>query len=398
MKKMIFAICLAIFVVRGETDPRELRQKKEDKFQLVMTNGNKIKCNSELLITYGLKGYEYSDIVTHKYCPKLTNNCCTPEDQEASMAQWNQDYKHRIERHYEIFIYSMKYLLGFTNEAFNLAKRFEDHPAGECSSAAKDLIQMNFNPEMTLDVFTSFQRSIREISKLRQGFFCVLCDGNTQEKLKDFWSSSNLFSKDKIYYSKDFCRKLVEQSIHQTFYSVFYVKRYLENMSELISCATNTSEHLIYDIPIKTAMEIKNCYYFKNKYFFFFCGKYCENFHLTSVSPIFDGDVRQLKKFVDLVSAHRKAAFSYPDNNLLVDSVSYEETYLKDNFEEVLKDPVFVRPIVQQNMLDNYTSEFVYYGGVEITTSVDGALYPIELPIEGRALILTIALFFVLLL
>lgn len=72
---------------------------------------------------------------------------------------------------------------------------------------------------------------------------------------------------------------------------IIYFKRYLENLNVLMNCVTKSNQLVFYEISIDKKTEIRNCYYFNKKYFFFFCEKYCENFDLTKPDPIFDGDI-----------------------------------------------------------------------------------------------------------
>lgn len=40
-----------------------------------------------------------------------------------------------------------------------------------------------------------------EMGKLRKGFYCILCDARTQEKLRDYLSVTNLVYSDRAYFS-----------------------------------------------------------------------------------------------------------------------------------------------------------------------------------------------------
>lgn len=39
---------------------------------------------------------------------------------------------------------------------------------------------------------------------------------------------------------------------------------------------------------------IKNCYFYKHNFFFYFCEEYCEQFNLTKVNFVFDGNVKEI--------------------------------------------------------------------------------------------------------
>ncbi len=250
-----------------------------------------VTCNQEMLISYGLSGFPKSEIQNHRYCPNISENCCSDEDAKRSKYLWNNQFKFYLERYYETYLISLKYLLGFSAEAYLLATKYESSHHVNCKNAALDLISMNFNPTTTVNVYKSMSKQLRGISEIRQGFYCILCNAETQKQLSDFWFSTNRFNKDRIYMSKSFCHTLVTKSIKSAYYSIYYVKRFLDDLATLIDCSTSNSTIVSYEISVEKKTQIKNCYYFKNKYFFFFCEKYCENFHLTKASPLFDGDI-----------------------------------------------------------------------------------------------------------
>lgn len=66
----------------------------------------------------------------------------------------------------------------------------------------------------------------------------------------------------------------------------------------MISCKANNSTHLSFDLPPIQEEEITHCLYFKDKFFFYFCEKYCENYNIVSEAPVFDGEIHTLKIFV----------------------------------------------------------------------------------------------------
>lgn len=217
-----------------------------------------------------------------------------------SLQLWNSQGRKQVETYYETYLYSLKYILGYSIEGINLANDFKNSQNIECKTAAQDYLGMNLNLKITQDVYRTFVSALEKIAQLRKGFFCILCDARTQEKLVDYWASTNLFYQDRIYFSQEFCKKLVENTIRGAYFQVFYFKKFAETLSKLISCQTNEPK-VEYEISYLTTQQVKNCYYFKDKFFFFFCENYCENFHLVKADGLFDGELKQLKKFVDLI-------------------------------------------------------------------------------------------------
>ena len=114
-----------------------------------------LTCNQELMISYGLQGNSKPITRQHQYCPGLTQNCCTPDDEKSTMYYWTTDSKGKIERYYELYLYALKYILGFSSEGFLLARDYAQSPKAECKQAAADYQTMNLNPKLTLEMYNS---------------------------------------------------------------------------------------------------------------------------------------------------------------------------------------------------------------------------------------------------
>lgn len=126
---------------------------------------------------------------------------------------------------------------------------------------------------------------------------------------------------------------------------------------------------------------MKNCYYYKEKYFFFFCERYCQKFHLVKPDNIFDGDLGELQKFVEYVMENKNKVFESPDNNILLNGITYEEDILETNFKDLRNVHLFFKATTQRVMLDKFQTDVVMSGGMNPWESCNQSLYP--LIIEG---------------
>jgi hypothetical protein len=339
-----------------------------------------LSCNYEIMRSFGFSGHPTPKTSPHKYCPSIADNCCTEEDAEASYTIWNTDIRFKIERYYQIFHYAIKYLFGYTPEGFLLARKFAVQPSLQCKQAANDYLAMNLNPPITQHIVNRINYSLKKISDIRRGFFCSVCDARVQTHFKDFFATTNMKTFSELYFSKEFCLTLVEETIEAAFYTVSYVYRYLNNVVTLMNCETGAVERPQIDLSNFIIEDIKACFFFKNKYFFFLCQKYCNQFNMVKVSPVLDGDLLQLKPFVDFFVKYRSEAFEYPRNNVFADGVGYEENFLVDMYPEVLRDFVFFRPSAQQSVfLDQYTTEVVPYVGMNPIPATVGSNYELTL-------------------
>lgn len=339
-----------------------------------------LSCNREMMISYGFKGNAIPLEQPHQYCPNIQHNCCSIDDEKAAMDYWSTDVRHKIERYYDVYLISLKYVLGFSTEVYLLARDFEKSSMIQCQKAATDYLAMGLNPALTVKIYNVYVNALMRMGDLRRGFYCTLCDARTQSKLKDFWASKNLFHQNQIYYSKNFCKKLVDDTIEASFFTSSYLKRYAENMVTLMNCKSGSTQKLTYDLSYETRKQIKECYYFGKQYFFYFCETYCEKFNLTRAAELFDGDILNLKKFVDHIRKYRKEVFKYSTNNILMDGMTFEESYLQDITPEVLRDVVFFRAgAEQQVMLDRFKSDVIFYGGMDPYLAIENSDFVLEI-------------------
>lgn len=359
----------------GPTDMNKDPTKKGE-----TNNNNKpIICNRNLMFSYGMEGYDSPTLDQHQYCPLITQNCCKQEDELNSVKIWNTQLKPTIERYYGVYLKSIKYILGFSPEISKLAMSYKDSTEQRCKHASEDYLQLNLSLKITNEVYRSLFTAIERVSEIRKGFFCFICDGHAHSKLHEYWSSGNKAFHNSVYLSKSFCEKLVGQTVSSAFFTTYYLKRLANSLGTLVSCKTENRTVTQYEIPLYTQNQVKNCYFFKEKYFFFFCENYCEKFHMTNAHPVFDGDVSQLRKFVSLIMAERHLVFAYPNNNVFINSMGDVEDFLQKNLSLVYDDTIFFRPAAQKIMLDNFKSDVVYFGGVDPYESVEDALYQLIL-------------------
>lgn len=345
-------------------------------------------------MSYGLTGVSKPTPDPHKYCPGLKSNCCSIQDADNSMYLWTTDSKQRVEIFYEVYLYLLKYILGYSAEGALLAKDFAVSTNDECKSAAEDFLAMNLNPKLTNIIYGSFADSVLALSSVRRGFYCILCDALTQQALAEFWSIVNLFYSNRVYFSTEFCVGLVDKTIQSSYFLNTYVKRFSQNLAALINCKNGGTSSMTYEVSFLASQQVKNCFFFKSKYFFFFCENYCEKFDLVKPSDLLDNDFVQLKKFFTYIRDNKDKAFYNPNNNVL-SAGSYEETFINEQMIYVSSIKVFF-PAATTHQVDlaSYKTDVVYSGGMNPWTSVDGALYEVVISaIEIKTIVVMVSLF-----
>ena len=342
-------------------------------------------CNGEMMLSYGLLGNVKPSTEPHKYCPSIRNNCCTPQDSDTTMYFWQNDSRNRVEKYYEVFLYMVKYIMGYSAEGNLISKDFMTSSNTRCSNAAKDLAEMNLNPKLASVIYSTMAEAVVALGDLRKGFFCIICDARTQKALKDYWSVTNLFYNDRVYFSSEFCRKLVERTIKASYFLVTYVKRFSENLQTLMSCKAGSTTSMTYEISFLRKTQIKNCFFFKDKFFFFYCENYCEGFHLTKPSLLLDREIGELKKFFMFIKDNKDKVFYNPSNNVLINGF-YEEDFVVQNIEKVEKTLMFLPAASKSTVnLAEFQTDIVYSGGMDPWLSVDMSEY--QMVVSGDRLI-----------
>ena len=355
----------------------------ESEFAVQRSNPNNPKnltnCNKKMLNSYGLTGNSSAQETTHKYCPMINKNCCNPKDETLTMHMWNSNSKYGIEKYYEMYLFSLKYLLGFSDEGFNLANDFAQSKNSVCREAADEFVNLKIDNNVALEMYRNFEYSLEKIGDLRRGFYCILCDAKTHNDLKEFWNTPNEKYRNRLYFSQDYCKKLVTDTIKTSYYTVNYLKKFLESLSTLVSCKANNTTQLEFPVSHEEKLKVRNCFFFREKYFFFFCEKYCESLEITKPSPIFDGNLKALRNFVNHIALYRKEVFYYPSRNNFIKDISHIEGFLKNNFKDAIETDIFIRSTNNNLTFDKMKTDVVYHGGIEPFDSVENSLYQIVL-------------------
>jgi hypothetical protein len=341
-------------------------------------------CNKNLLSSYGLTGNENAKKVFHKFCPKIKMNCCTPTDQDISMHLWNTKLKKNIQTKYTVYLDSLKYVLGFYDEYMKLAQDLKISSNNYCKTVGMKFHDQYFDKVLLSEIYDVISKKQDQIADIRKGFFCIICDGETSQQtteLKYQYTHQQQFKNKQLrmLYSQQFCQTLVQDSVKANYYEVHYVKKFLSEITSVINCKANNSTKLEMELPLKTQQHIKNCFFFRDQFFFFFCEKYCENFNISKYSPVFDGRIEDLKDFVKHVSTYRRELFYAPRNNFFLADALGTERYLLQTFDISLDNEVLIPASSNQIQLENYKSDFLNQGGFDPMNSVQNALYTIEL-------------------
>ena len=354
----------------------------------ILTETQEDKCNHNILNAYGLEGNHTPVKQDNPYCPNIRHNCCSRTDNGVSSGLWEEDASKKISAYYETYLYSLKYILGFVEQANLLAEEMLESPRNICKKAGEEFKHLGLTEKNSKQIFMVMMKGLKTVAELRRGFLCNLCDGDVHEQLTKTWESEPVEERKIIKVSESFCENLVEKTIPAAFFEVFYIKEIAEIMSVLVSCGKNIEqiEKLEYELPVDGVEQVKNCFHFREKYFFYHCSSYCERFNFARAIGFFDGNLEQLRKFVQFFKENRKGGFPNCNSNFMVDLGSGEENFLEKNFEEfgrhLNNNELFFVPEHEDYAFDKMEIEVALEGGIDLFPSTFGSMYPLILNFE----------------
>lgn len=99
---------------------------------------------------------------------------------------------------------------------------------------------------------------------------------------------------------------------------------------------------------------------------------------MVKPSGLFDGDLYELKKFVDLIKVNKDKVFANPSNNILMYTLTYEDDVLDENFKFLQSITKFFTA-TNKTDLANFKTDAVYLGGMNPWESCESSLYPMNL-------------------
>lgn len=253
----------------------ELRNSKFD-----ANPDNSYLCPRILLENFDLRGLNTPllSAIPPKYCPRMKQTCCLPNDIIELEARWSQKLSPEIKYIQHYFKYYVRSLLShsanFTEAAVNIR---DNHKKQFCKQAADSLIKNEITEKFKNDFYDLLDRFLTFDYRLKRGFICLLCD---YENLGDFDTELRLYS-----YNRDFCQRIVngtldfQHAAHKTVY------RYINTVSVVAQCqksmlSNDTSE--LNFIPIDNSQDLEVCKFAKDNNYNLFvnCLSYCSNYQL----------------------------------------------------------------------------------------------------------------------
>lgn len=320
-------------------------------------------CNIKILQSYGFKGQIDASVNKNKHCPAITRNCCTDHDADVALEMYQNDNMFRIEQWYQTYRFMVNYLLGYAQEADILANEYQGQ-SDKCGEAATALKNMNIGLTVVKEVQKTFEKSIKTLVSIRTGFYCHICDFNSQNYVL---AASNSHDEGSMVISKSSCMKLVKDVAPASFYAITYLKTLAESMSTLIGCKKNLEKDLKINVSANEDKMINNCYHAIGGFSRLACDSFCGTLKFTTPSAILDGHVHDLYPIFQRVSHYKYTAFKNPQLNSFSVSLDFEEKAVSTNYKGILLDDRFYVNTGSASVdFNKFSSSVTEIGGIPV--------------------------------
>jgi hypothetical protein len=119
-------------------------------------------CNKELMGFFNLSGLPKPITKAYELCPNVKKSCCNDGDEGRTLEIWMSQQEGVVEKYYENYLNSMRYLLGYSQEILNLSLKFA-----------------NKETERLLEIHKSIERHLMQTSAQ------LLKDNDTEDNVSE---------------------------------------------------------------------------------------------------------------------------------------------------------------------------------------------------------------------
>jgi hypothetical protein len=262
-----------------------------------------ILCKRHLLENFKLEGKIYAEEMTLDMCGGVTNSCCTVKDQMTIYDNWVRDEEgkkltDRLEYHFTVYSELILELEKAVPIASTLgSKHKEKGVIKNCKLLAEKVGEYNINM-----IGPKIKESVRAMHAFLQdtykGVYCSICNAEYHEFFHTEKKTVNI--------SPQFCRSIISNSLHVFNYYHVHLKKLMNLVSIMLtSCDKDANFMHGVSVPVELNFvvddederELKDCT--KNidsPKWWAYCGRFCEEFNLSTFSEFFQPDLKKYKK------------------------------------------------------------------------------------------------------
>lgn len=248
-------------------------------------------CNHRVLQYYGMEGWTFS-LKTgapetdgfERYCPHLTESCCSHNDFVHADKMWSESLpriKGYLTKTFRVIQKIVMMQTSFISFVQNMS--VEGHPS------CRQIDTTFFNPPVAFDEIHSYlNAALLSMAYIQKGFYCTICDAKQQK----FFFQRQDFGQLGLSISNKSCSDIIHRFKEFIMYKVYYLDPFVENAKHMLTCAGH-------EAPVYTSsytasyQEIRGCLETNIG-----CEHICAEFKYGGVSDLFMGDLGQLENVV----------------------------------------------------------------------------------------------------
>lgn len=249
-----------------------------------------IQCNSDLLRTYMLKGFDKaSDTKKFHMCSGVIQNCCTVFDQKRIYHYVNDVLPNRITQHK---VRMTNLWLKLKKLHFKIKKSEYEIKGSKkkkafCKRRFRKFSNFSFEPldHLFEEWYDDFEhRNLEFFSR----FYCILCDGENQKFFKTPADDTHSFTVDLPQ-----CVEFVGNNKESILLWSIYLHKYLRMMQDIVDCTHYVKSYKLpfYDSRLDSlSNDARKCLRASKDQKVSSCSKICERFSISNIMSFIDGN------------------------------------------------------------------------------------------------------------
>lgn len=289
--KFLFIVVI-ILLESCDSQSLNVSKKKQLKEKKEITAGSfvEIACNQDILRSYLLKGRSKASVTDpFLLCPKVTNSCCTKQDQQRIYHIVNDILPARLNEYESKIKMVLSKMKNFHKRVVDSAPAMMGSSRRRkfCMRQARNVLNYPFN-----NLYTSLVESIEQIGiemkSYYQSFFCIICDGGNHPFF-EFGGRSK-----KAIFDLTFCKEFLSPKVSIMRNLNVDLIEYLRGLQNLVDCTHYVRS---YDLPffdhekVNQSGDVVQCLNFINsRSFLRYCKPICEKITFSKIVILIQGD------------------------------------------------------------------------------------------------------------
>lgn len=270
--------------------------------------GQQATCHQDLLISYGLTGYDSPKDETLKMCNFVRKSCCRPEDQLVMHSNWvtsreAKNLEERFRYHKEVYNDLVEVLVKVGKIAKRVQEKQKDRRISNCKILAKRILHFRVE-DIREKVIQAVETMQDFFVQTYAGFYCSLCDAKTHKSIK--------VDALKVNFAPKFCRDITVNTLPVLLYFHVHFLKLMNLASRFLTTCDHkgifteksVDENLTFDINITRKDLLEECKEHRNDgNWLEYCFKVCEEFNMVKFAKFFEPNVKEFAGYTVVVRA-----------------------------------------------------------------------------------------------